>query len=112
MGKVKRILFILFFLFLFSSLTKNAFEYRKNYSFYDSYKTEADQVKKRNTQLKTQLLKQSDPYEIEKTIRNKLSLLKPNEIAIILPQPSPTPRVFIPTPAPVYRQWWDTFFAR
>jgi len=47
---------------------------------------------------------------VEKNIRQKLNLLKPNEIAIILPKITPTPS---PTPIiknPPYQQWWKLFF--
>lgn len=110
MRLIKKILIIFFLLFLFSSLTKNLFDYGKKVAFYDDYKTAYDKEKKRNIELKTQLLKKKDPYELEKTIRNKLNLAKPGEIAIILPQPTPTPVVVTPTPMPNYLLWWKVFF--
>ena len=60
--------------------------------------------------LKTQLVKKSDTNEIEKTIRNKLNMLKQDEVAIILRQPTPTPLLITPTPLPNYLQWWQVFF--
>lgn len=107
MRLIKRGLLFFLFAFLFFSVTKTFFDYRRNYDFYENYKNEFLQEKKRNTELKTQILKNSDYNEIEKTIRNKLNLLKPNEVAVIIPSPTPTPTIFIPTPPPVYKQWWS-----
>ncbi len=110
MKTIKRVLFILLFLFLISSLTKNLFEYRKNYSFYEDFKNEFDQTQQKNTSLKTAILKNSDPNQIEKIIRNKLGLGKPNEVAVIIPLPTPTIPHTTPTPQPPYKQWADVFF--
>ncbi|QQG44412.1 MAG: septum formation initiator family protein [Candidatus Roizmanbacteria bacterium] len=106
----KQILVFLLFLFLLTSLIKNFFEYKKNYSFYEDYKNDYEKALKQNTSLKTQILKSNDPNQIEKIIRNKLNLLKSNEVAIVLPNPTPTPVMITPTPIPVYAQWWNTFF--
>ena len=110
MKLVRKIFVFLLLLFFFSSLTKNFLDYRNKVSFYESYLKDYEKEKKRNVELKTELLKKSDPNEIEKTIRNKLNLLKPDEVAIILKQPSPTPVVITPTPLPNYLQWWEVFF--
>jgi cell division protein FtsB len=110
MGSIKLFLIGILFLFLISSMTKNFFEYRKNYSFYEDYKREYEQEKQKNSSLKTQILKSSDPNQLEKIIRNKLNLLKPNEVSVIIPIPSPTPKLVTPTPAPPYSEWWNVFF--
>ena len=110
MKLIRRVVFFLLLLFFFSSLTKNLFDYRRRLSFYEEYKRDFEKEEKRNIELKTEVLKKSDPNEIEKTIRNKLNLLKPDEVAIILKQPSPTPIVITPTPLPNYLQWWKLFF--
>ncbi|OGK15263.1 hypothetical protein A2774_02445 [Candidatus Roizmanbacteria bacterium RIFCSPHIGHO2_01_FULL_39_12c] len=110
MKLVRRIVLLLLTLFFFSALTKSLFDYRKNLSFYQQYFEEYEREKKKNIELKTQLLKKSDPNELEKTIRNKLNLLKPGEVAIILKQPTPTPVIITPTPLPNYLQWWQVFF--
>ena len=110
MKLIRRVVFFLLLLFFFSSLTKNLFDYRRRLSFYEEYKRDFEKEEKRNIELKTEVLKKSDPNEIEKTIRNKLNLLKPDEVAIILKQPSPTPIVITPTPLPNYLEWWKLFF--
>ncbi len=102
--------FGILFIFLLFSLYKNFSGFRKNIEFYESYKTQLDKAKKENTRLKTAKLQTTSLREIEKTIRNKLNLLKPNEIAVIVPPPSPTPTPAITPAIPVYRQWWNTFF--
>jgi cell division protein FtsB len=110
MKRLKNIGFIFFLLFFFSLLTKSFFEYEKNVSFYESYKKDYEREKKANTQLKTEVLKKNDPNEIEKTIRNKLNLLKEGEIAVIIPSPTPAPSTPSITPPPPYKQWLALFF--
>lgn len=106
----RKILLVLILLFVFSSLTKNIFDYRNKIQFYESYKKEYEDIKKKNLTLKTQILKQIDPYELEKTIRNELNLLKENEVDVIVPLPTPT--IIMPTPTlpPNWQQLYDVFF--
>ena len=110
MFTVKRIILGLLVLFFLSSLTRNFFEYRRNLEFYESYKEDYLAEKQRNTELKTKLVKSKDPYEIEQTIRNQLNMVKDEEVAILLPEPSPTPILVSPTPVPPYKQWVDVLF--
>ena len=110
MKSVRIVIFSLFVLFLFSSLVKNIFDYRSKLKFYQEYKEEYIKEKKNNITLKTQVLKKSDPKEVEKTIRNKLNLLQPNEVAIIVPFPTPTPSTAPPQPLPNWKQWWKVYF--
>ncbi len=112
MNLVKKLLFLLLIVFLFSSLTKNFFDYKKNLRFHQQFKEEYEKEKKKNITLKTQILKKTDPAEIEKTIRNKLNLLRPNEIAILLPPPTSTPTPLITPFLPIYQQWWSLFFGK
>lgn len=107
---LRRIMIGILLFFLFTSLIKNFYEYRKNYNFYESYKNNYEKAKKENSELKTEIVKQNDPAELEKTIRNKLDLVKPNETAVIVPLPTPTPIIITPTPLPPYQQWFHLFF--
>jgi len=109
---VRKTVFLLFMIFLFTSLTRSYFEYQKNIKFYKSYQESYEKEKKKNITLKTEVLKQGDKYEIEKTIRNKLNLLKENEVALIIPESSPTPTPVVTPIIPVYRQWWSVFFGK
>lgn len=110
MGSVKKLFLLLVLFFLIFSLLKNFFEYRKNFQFYNNYKTGLDEQKKRNLELQTRRLQKTSLSEIEKTIRNKLGLLKPGEVSIIIPLPSPSSTPAITPPLPVYKQWWNVFF--
>ncbi len=112
MGAVKKVLFILLMLFLFSSLTKTIADYLQNMSFYQDYKTEYEKEKKRNVVLKTEIIKNNDPYQLEKTIRNNLNLAHENETEIILPQPTEAPITPRPTEAPTWKQWQNVFFSK
>jgi hypothetical protein len=97
-------------LFFFSSLTRNFFEYRRNLSFHAGFKEEYETEQRRNNELKSQLVKTQDPYEMEKTIRNNLNLMKDGEIAVLLPDPTATPVPVTPTVIPPADQWRDLFF--
>lgn len=110
MFTLKRIILGFLILFFLSSLTRNFFEYRRNVEFYQGYKKNYEDIKKRNTELKTELVKNNDPYQVEKTIRDKLNLAKQNEVAVLLQEPTPTPTVISPTPIPNHIQWYNTFF--
>lgn len=110
MKKVRDVLMIFFIVLLLFSLVKSILNYKDKFQFYQDYKSDYDKEVKRNIELKTQVVKNVSTSEIEKTIRNKLNLLKPNEVAIILPSPSPTPILLTPTPIPSWRQWFNLFF--
>ncbi|NMB83973.1 hypothetical protein GYA28_01660 [Candidatus Roizmanbacteria bacterium] len=108
-GYIKKIFFVLLVIFLFSSLTKNLLGYQEKIRFYNDFRQELEKEKKTNLTLKTQVMKISDPHELEKTIRNKLNLTQPGEQTIILPEPSPTPAITTPTPLPNWQLWWQVF---
>ncbi len=84
-------------------------DYRKKYEFYQGYKQDYEKEKKNNTTLKTGIRKQDSQTELEKTIRNQLDLLKPNEVSIMIPTPTPSPIIVTPTPAPNWQQWINLF---
>ncbi|OGK30998.1 hypothetical protein A3F29_02505 [Candidatus Roizmanbacteria bacterium RIFCSPHIGHO2_12_FULL_33_9] len=108
-SKIKRIFLIVILVFLFFSLTKNLFDYRKTISFYQSFKEEYEKEKKRKITLETNILKSKDPYEVEKILRNKLNLLKEGEIAIIIPKATPTLKVE-KIKKQIYIQWFEALF--
>ena len=109
MKLIRNIILIIFVLFLFTSLVRNVFDYRDKLQFFQEYKNAYDKEIKENTTLKTEVLKKTSQTELEKTIRNKLNLLKPNEVAIMLPSPTPIPYIPTPTPLPNWIQWWKLF---
>lgn len=109
MRALRNIILICFVFFLFSSLVKNLFDYRNKLQFYQEYKGVYDKEKKDNITLKTEVLKKTSQTELEKTIRNKLNLLKPDEVAVMLPSPTPTPYIPTPIPLPVWQKWWKLF---
>ncbi len=106
---MKKIAVIFVIVFLFYSLVKNTLDYRRNLQFYQNYRDNYLKENKTNITLKTELLKNNSLMELEKTIRNKLNLLRPNEVAIISNLPTPTPAPLTPTPLPHYQQWWSLF---
>lgn len=112
MKLIKNIVFFFLLLFLFSSLLKNLFSYKSKLDFYQQFKYEYEKEKKRNIQLKTEVVRKKSTEEIEKIIRNDLNLLKDNEIALIIPSPPKTLLTLTPTPLPNWKQWWKLYFGK
>lgn len=112
MFTAKRIILLFLALFFLSSLTRNLFEYKRNLQFYNDTKEEYEKERAKNTALKTELVKNNDPVQLEQTIRNKLNLLKKDEVAVLLPEPTATPTVITPTQMPAYKQWEHVFFQK
>ena len=110
MKLIKNIVFLFLLIFLFSSLLRNLFGYKSKLQFYQQFKQNFDKEKKRNIELKTEVVRKKSLEEIEKTIRNNLNLLKDNEVALILPSPTKTPISITPTPLPNWWQWWELYF--
>ncbi len=110
MNLFKKIFIIFMIVFLSSSLIRNIFDYQKKIDFYKKYKQELAEVKKENINLKTEVLKKTAPYELEKTIRDKLNLSRPDELSVILPKPSPSPIPITPTPYKNWQKWRDLFW--
>ncbi|PIV09613.1 hypothetical protein COS31_04725 [Candidatus Roizmanbacteria bacterium CG02_land_8_20_14_3_00_36_15] len=107
---LKNIFLIFLIIFFSSSLIRNVVNYQNRIAFLKRFKSEVEKEKKKKLTLQTEILKKSDFYELEKTIRNKLNLARPDEVAIILPPPTPTPTIITPTPLPNWQQWWQLFF--
>ncbi len=110
MKLIKNIIFLLLLLFLFSSLLGNLFGYKSKLQFYQQFKQEFEKEKKRNIELKTEVVRKKSTEEIEKTIRNDLNLLKDNEVALIIPLPTKIPVSTTPIPLPNWRLWWSLYF--
>jgi len=109
MKLLKNIFIILLMVFLFFSLIKNIVNYRSKFQFYEEIRQAFEKENKTNIELKTEIVKKKSRSEIEKTIRNKLNLLKENEVALIIPPPEITPIPPTPTPLPNYLQWFKLF---
>lgn len=109
MQLAKKIIGIIFFVFLFSSLVKNIFNYTSKNQFFLDYKNDYEKENKKNIELKTEIIKKESVTEVEKTIRNELNLLKENEVAIIMPVPTLTIITPTPTLAPSWRQWVNLY---
>jgi len=97
MNLFKKIFFSVVFFILISSLIKNVLNYQNALKFYEQYKNNFEKEKNKNQRLKTEILKKSSLAEVEKTIRNQLNLIQPDEIVVIINQPTFTPS---PSPTP------------
>src|SRR3989344_3993003 len=94
---LQNIIISLVLLFLLYSLSKTLLDYNKKFSFYQQYKREFQEETDRNKKLKSDLVKAQDYHTVERTIREKLNLSKPNEVVVIIPMPS-VPASPTPTP--------------
>lgn len=106
----KKTLIAFLLIFLIYSLSHNIFEYKKKLALYMDYKKDYQEALEKNKKLKTEVLKSQDYYFLEKNIRQKLNLLQPNEIAIILPKLTLTPSHAPKIEKPVYQKWLELFF--
>ncbi len=106
---IRTTLVVVFFLFLVFALSKNIVDYRRNIRLHDTLKAEYEEKKKENIKLKTNVRRYNDPDELEKTIRNKLNLVKEGETAVIIAKPTPAPAVSRPAPQEPYEQWLAVF---
>ncbi len=111
MKLIKKTIILLLLLFLFSSLLRNILGYRDKIQFHQVFKNEYEKEKKQNTSLQTQILREKSYSELEKTIRNKLNLLRSDEIAVTIPTPTPEAPSITPTLAPNWVQWKNVFFS-
>lgn len=107
---LKKLILFFFIFFLFSSLLKNIINYQSKIKFYQDYKKEYEEEKKRHRKLNTEVIRKKSLGELEKTIRDKLNLSKEGEVIIILPSPTPPPPTPTPTPAANWLKWWRLFF--
>lgn len=107
---VKKTFICVIAVFLIYSLTKTILDYQKKISFFENYQKDLQKEREKNKQLKSDMVKNHDYYTVEKNIRQKLNLLQPDEFAIIMSRPTPTP---VPLKTPTkssQQQWWDLFF--
>lgn len=75
---------------LATSLVRNSAVILNNVPFYNQLKSDYEKEKDKNNELKLNVIKSKDPFEIEKLLRNKLGFVKANEQIIIIPDISPT----------------------
>lgn len=94
---------------LIVSLTGNIFDYQQKIKFFEQYKKELTEKEEKNKELKSELVKAKDYYQVEKKIREKLNLLKPDEVAVILPKQTPTSTLTPKQEKPPLRQWIELF---
>lgn len=110
MHTIKKTIIVVLLILPILALSKSIYDSLQGNQFYEESKKHYDEQVAINKKLKSDIAKSKDYYEVEKTIRNKLGRLKPNETELIIPRisvaPSPTPT----TAMPVYEQWRKVFF--
>ncbi len=110
MRLIKNLILVFLVFFLSFSLIRTVVDFQKKKQFLQRFQTEVNKEEKKKLELEAEILKKTDRYQLEKTIRNKLNLSQPDEVVIILPPPTPTPTKSIPPPPPNWQKWWQVFF--
>lgn len=80
---------------LATSFVRNGTTILNNVPFYNQLKADYEKEKQRNNELKMNVVKSKDPYEVERLLRDKLGFVKANEQIIVIPNTTPT---VTPTP--------------
>lgn len=107
---IKTTIAIIFFFFLLSVLTKNIWDYKNKISFYQQYQKDYQEELIRNKELKSEVLKSQDRYFLEKEIRKKLNLIRPNEITVIIPKKELIITPTLSVTKPIKSRWLELFF--
>ncbi|HLC94812.1 MAG TPA: septum formation initiator family protein [Patescibacteria group bacterium] len=108
----KKGFFIFLSVFLIYSLVKNILDFAKKTAFYRAYDQEFEEEREKNKKLKSELMKSQDYYMVEKNIREKLQLLKEDEVDILIARPSPTPTIIPIPPSSPIKQWYELFVSK
>jgi len=111
MNLLQKLFFVFVLLILLSSSIRNILNYQNALKFHRQYQSNFEKEKEKNQRLKTEIIKKTSFSEIEKTIRNQLNLLQPDEVAIIIVQPTPSPSPS-PTPSLSNFQKWINLYQR
>jgi|GEM_PF-999193 len=110
MTRARKAIFLLLYIFLLVSFINNLTGLTNSDRSLKSSTQARDRERDTNKKLLITKAKQTDPSEIEKTIRNGLPRIRENEEVYIIPFPSPTP---LPEPTrivPIYEQWIAVLF--
>lgn len=96
------------------SLIRNLYNSYQNYQILASTQSKLTKLQQENADLKTNLSQVNDPSYIEREARERLGLVKPGEVVVILPPPGSAEATQATTsanlPRPVWRQWLGLFF--
>jgi cell division protein FtsB len=95
-------------------LARNLYNVYQNGKFLDSASQKLAKLRTENERLKSENTSTNDPSFIEREARNRLGLVKPGEVVVILPPAQSTPeasRAMAEIPArPVWQQWLGLLF--
>lgn len=100
-------------LFIINNLVKSIYSLWQKQDLIVKVKQAVEKEKKKNLQLKQQLISIKSPEFVEQEARDKLFLSKPGEQIIILPSPNPPPQLYKTVEKgsqPAWRKWWNLFF--
>ena len=101
-------------LILSFSLIRNLYNSYQNYQILASAHAKLVKLQQENAQITTDLSRVNDPNFIEREARERLGLVKPGEVIVILPPPgsrqASAAATSVNLPRPVWRQWLGLFF--
>ena len=105
----KRFFLSFVLIFLLYSLTKGVFIYFDRLKIYRKLEKKRETLKKRKIELQTRIKKAESLDFLERTIRNKLQLVRQNETVVILSYPTPTPIILKTKEKSIPLQWLEIF---
>lgn len=108
--RFKKIVFLIGAFGLIYSLGRSIFDYHDKLNFYKAYQDQYNQALQKRLKLKSEIAKAADYYVVERSIREKLNLLQPDEMTIILPQPTVNPTPMPEVKKPALKQWVELFW--
>ncbi len=103
---------ILFLFFIIYNLSQSLYSLWQKQDLLVNAKTELEQEKQKNKQLKTQLHSVQDPSFIEKEARNKLLYVRPGEKIVVFSDKlivKEKKTISAHHQQPYWKQWWDLF---
>ncbi len=112
MRKILFIVAVLASIFIINSLVRSIYDLWGKQGLITKAQKELDSAKRENKDLKSKLSQAQSSKFIEEEARNKLLLIKPGELPVIIPQNllSSGNSAKKKDTRPNFQKWWDLFF--
>jgi cell division protein DivIC len=95
-------------------LAQNLYNSYQNSQLLQNAREKLERLRIENSTLKESVKEAENPNFIEKEARERLGLVKPGEVVVILPEKSSTSAAVSTTAndlqRPIWKQWWGLFF--
>lgn len=114
-GRPLYLVIILIGLVVSFGLVRNLYSIYQNSKFQDQAVRKLEKLRTENTKLKEEVTTSQEQSFIEREARERLGLVKPGEVVVILPSekeasPSAQSLTEVKTPRSIWQQWVSLFF--